>query len=146
MEFSTWLLFLGFALIAIISPGPAVLLSVTNSLTHGFAKSLFSSLGNITGLFFVSGAAVLGLGAVLQASTVLFTILKTFGAVYLIYLGIRQWRAAGNIFEKSLEICGHNQGNGKTFIQGLLVAVSNPKAVVFLRRFFPNSLTCRNPF
>ena len=62
MEYSTWLLFSGIALIAVISPGPAVLLSVTNSLTHGFETSLFSSIGNITGIVLVSGAAVLGLG------------------------------------------------------------------------------------
>jgi len=70
MELSTWLLFLSIALVAIISPGPAVLLSITNSLTHGFTESVFSSLGNITGIFVVSSTAVLGLGAVLRASTI----------------------------------------------------------------------------
>jgi len=69
MELSTWLLFSGIALVSIISPGPAVLLSVTNSLTHGFTKSVFSSLGNISGIIVVSSAAALGLGAVLSTST-----------------------------------------------------------------------------
>jgi hypothetical protein len=68
MDLSTWLLFSSIALVATISPGPAVLLSVTNSLTHGFTKSIFSSLGNITGIFVVSSATALGLGAVLQRS------------------------------------------------------------------------------
>ena len=92
MELSTWLLFSSIALIATISPGPAVLLSVTNGLMHGFTRSVFSSLGNITGILIVSSAAALGLGAVLQSSTFLFTTLKFCGAIYLIYLGIRQWR------------------------------------------------------
>lgn len=145
MELSTWLLFLSIALVAIISPGPAVLLSVTNSLTHGFTKSVFSSLGNITGIFVVSGAAALGLGAVLQASTLLFTILKSFGAVYLIYLGIRQWRSKHNIFEKSIESSKNNQGKYKSFVQGILVAMSNPKAILFFTAFFPQFIDLSKP-
>jgi homoserine/homoserine lactone efflux protein len=145
MELSTWLLFSGIALVATISPGPAVLLSVTNSLTHGFTKSVFSSLGNITGLFVLSGAAVLGLGAVLQTSTLLFTILKSFGAIYLIYVGIRQWRSKGNVFETSIETSKHNQRKRKSFLQGLLVAISNPKAVLFFTALFPQFIDLSKP-
>jgi len=145
MELSTWLLFLSIALVAIISPGPAVLLSVTNSLTHGFTKSVFSSLGNITGLFVVSSAAALGLGAVLQASTLLFASLKSFGAIYLIYLGIRQWKSKHNIFEKSIETSKFNQGKRKSFVQGLLVAISNPKAILFFTALFPQFIDLSKP-
>jgi len=137
MELSTWLLFLSIALVAIISPGPAVLLSVTNSLTHGFRISIFSSLGNIMGIFVVSSTAALGLGAILQTSILLFTILKILGAIYLIYLGISQWRSRHNIFEKSIETSKHNQGIGKSFFQGFLVAISNPKAILFFTALFP---------
>lgn len=145
MEISTWLLFLSIALVAIISPGPAVLLSVTNSLTHGFTKSVFSSLGNITGIFVVSIAASLGLGAVLQTSILLFTSLKIFGAVYLIYLGIQRWRSKHNIFEKSIETSKSNQGIRKSFVQGLLVAISNPKAILFFTALFPQFIDLSKP-
>jgi homoserine/homoserine lactone efflux protein len=145
MELSTWLLFLGIALVAIISPGPAVLLSVTNSLTHGFTKSVFSSLGNITGLFVVSSAAAFGLGAALQASTLLFATLKSFGAIYLIYLGIRQWRSKHNVFTKSIEPSKYNQGKRKSFVQGLLVAISNPKAILFFTALFPQFIDLSKP-
>jgi len=145
MELSTWLLFLSIALVAIISPGPAVLLSVTNSLTHGFTKSVFSSLGNITGIFVVSSAAALSLGAVLQASTLLFTTLKTFGAIYLIYLGVRQWRSKHNIFKNSIEPSKYNQGKRKSFVQGLLVAISNPKAILFFTALFPQFIDLSKP-
>jgi len=97
MELSTWLLFLSIALVVVITPGPAVLLSVTNSLSHEFAKSVFSSLGNMTGIFVVSSLAALGLGAALQTSALLFATLKILGAFYLIFLGIRQWRGKHNI-------------------------------------------------
>jgi homoserine/homoserine lactone efflux protein len=145
MELSTWLLFLGIAFVAIISPGPAVLLSVTNSLTHGFTKSILSSLGNITGIFVVSSAAALGLGTVLQASTLLFTTLKSFGAIYLIYLGIRQWKSKHNIFEKSIKTSKFNQGKRKSFVQGFLVAISNPKAILFFTALFPQFIDLSKP-
>ncbi|MGD9368858.1 MAG: LysE family translocator [Desulfobacteraceae bacterium] len=145
MELSTWLFFLSIALVAIISPGPAVLLSVTNSLTHGFTKSVFSSLGNITGIFVVSSAAALGLGAVLQTSILLFTTLKIFGAIYLIYLGIRQWRSKHNLFEKAIETSKSNQGIRKSFVQGLLVAISNPKAILFFTALFPQFIDLSKP-
>ena len=145
MELSTWLLFLSIAIVAIIIPGPAVLLSVTNSLTHGVKKSVFSSLGNITGILVVSSASVLSLGAALQTSTLLFTILKFFGALYLIYLGIRQWRSKGNIFENPIEISTHHQRKRKSFVQGLLVAISNPKAVIFFTAFFPQFIDLSKP-
>ena len=145
MEISTWLLFLSIALVAIVSPGPAVLLSVTNSLRHGFTKSVFSSLGNITGLFVVSSTAALGLGAVMQSSTLLFAALKTLGAIYLIDLGIRQWRSKCNIFGKSVGISGNHQGKGKSFIQGFLVALSNPKAILFFTAFFPQFIDLSKP-
>lgn len=145
MELSTWLLFTGVALIAVISPGPAVLLSVTNSLTHGFNKSVCSSLGNITGIFIVSGAAALGLGAVLKASTLLFATLKIIGAIYLIFLGIRQWNSKHNVFEKGTETFTDNQPKRKSFVQGMLVAISNPKAILFFTALFPQFLDLTKP-
>ncbi len=146
MELSTWLLFSGMALVAVISPGPAVLLSVTNSLTHGFGLSLVSSLGNITGLFLVSGAAALGLGAVLKTSVLLFTILKIFGAVYLIYLGIRQWRSRGSVFEAAADCTSHSQTRHISFVQGVLVALSNPKAILFFTALFPQFMDLSRPY
>jgi len=145
MEFSTWLIFSGIALIAVISPGPAVLLSVTNSVTYGFTKSIYSSFGNITGILIVSGTAVLGLGAVLQTSLLLFTILKISGAIYLIYLGFRQWNVRHNVFEKSNELNKSIQQSHKSFIQGILVAISNPKAILFFTALFPQFLDLSKP-
>ncbi len=145
MELSTWLLFSGIALVATISPGPAVLLSITNSLMYGFTKSVFSSLGNITGILIVSSAAALGLGAILQTSTLLFAIVKYVGAIYLVYLGIRQWRSKHFFWGKSVETPKPTQGNKKMFVQGLFVALSNPKAVLFFTAFFPQFVDLSKP-
>lgn len=145
MELSTWILFTGIALISIISPGPAVLLSVTNSLTHGFKQSIFSSLGNVTGVLIVSATAAMGLGALLEASALLFTILKVAGAVYLIYLGIRQLRAKHNSFNTHPELNIPAQGYRKLYVQGVLVALSNPKAVLFFTALFPQFINVSRP-
>jgi len=145
MELSTWLLFSSIALVATISPGPAVLLSVTNSLTYGFTNSAFSSLGNITGIIVISSAAALGLGAVLQTSTFLFTTLKFSGAIYLICLGIRQWRSKRMVFPQSIETHRPIQSKNKLFVQGLFVAISNPKAVLFFTAFFPQFIDLSKP-
>jgi threonine/homoserine/homoserine lactone efflux protein len=145
METATWLIFSGIAVVFTLSPGPAVLLSVTNSLTHGFMKSVFSSLGNITGIFVVSSAVVLGLGAILQTSIFAFTILKFFGAVYLIYLGVRQWRSRQNIFVNSIEAPKREQDEVGLLLQGFLVAISNPKAIMFFTAFFPQFIDLSKP-
>ena len=145
MEFSTWLLFSGFAIVATLSPGPAVLLSVTNSLTHGFTKSVYSSLGNITGIMVVSIAAALGLGAVLQTSVLLFTVLKSVGALYLIFLGLRQWMSKNPILSGPFGDSRFSQGRNMSFVQGFTVAVSNPKAILFFTAFFPQFMDLSKP-
>ena len=145
MQYSTWLVFSGFAIICTLSPGPAVLLSVTNSITHGFAKSIFSSLGNITGIFIVSCLSVLGLGVILKTSILLFAVLKIFGAVYLIYLGIRQLRSKQNIFIKKVDKFQLEQGKLQSFIQGFIVAISNPKSILFFTALFPQFVNIEEP-
>ena len=135
MEISTWLLFIAVALIAIISPGPAILLAISNSLQHGFRKALLSSAGNISGLLLLSTAAIFGLGAILKTSTSLFLLIKITGALYLIYLGIKQWRSKTNLFSGNSET---RQKHGSYFfLQGFLVAITNPKAILFFTALFP---------
>ena len=150
MELSVWLIYSGFALVSILSPGPAVLLAVTNSIQKGFVQSLFSSLGNIIGIFLVSTGAAVGLGALLQTSVVLFRLLKIAGALYLIFLGIRQWRSREKLFRDSDGLPGSpgeagSNGFIREFITGLLVALSNPKAVLFFTALFPQFLDVSKP-
>lgn len=66
MNLSTWLLYLAVTLIQVLSPGPAIILAVSNGMTLGLHKAVFSSLGNITGLLLLSIAAMIGLGAILK--------------------------------------------------------------------------------
>jgi RhtB (resistance to homoserine/threonine) family protein len=137
MDFTTWLLFSAVALLAIMSPGPAILLAISNSLTHGTRSVYLSALGNEIGIMIVSLSAVLGLGVILQTSTTLFLMIKVIGAAYLIYLGVRQWRSKTNLFDRQNTEAKKARTNKSFFLEGLLIAVTNPKAILFFTALFP---------
>ncbi|MFZ6644872.1 LysE family translocator [Undibacterium sp. TJN25] len=138
MSLSIWLVFLAASLVTTFSPGPAILLAISNSVAFGPKKALLSSVGNATGIFLVSSAAMAGLGVVLNTSALLFGVFKLAGAAYLIYLGVRQWRSKANIFEQQVQVVpAAGEAHAKFFRQGLLVAVTNPKSILFFTALFP---------
>lgn len=146
MDLTPWLLFCALALVTAFSPGPAVLLAVTNSATLGMRKALLSSAGNAAGVFLVSATAMLGLGALLKTSAWLFGALKIMGAAYLIYLGIRQWRSRANIFDRTANIAAvKEQTPARLFLQGLLVAATNPKSILFFTALLPQFMNPAAP-
>ena len=146
MSLSLWLLFCASALITAFSPGPAVLLAVTNAAALGMRKALLSSAGNAAGVFVVSAIAMLGLGALLKTSAWMFGALKIVGAAYLIYLGIRQWRSRLNIFDRVVDTAGvREQTSAQLFLQGLLVATTNPKSILFFTALLPQFMTPHAP-
>jgi RhtB (resistance to homoserine/threonine) family protein len=146
MSLSPWWLFCALALVAAFSPGPAVLLAVTNSAALGMRKALLSSAGNATGVFLVSAIAMLGLGALLKTSAWLFGASKIVGAAYLIYLGIRQWRSRLNLFDRTADLAGPRaQTPARLFLQGLLVATTNPKSILFFTALLPQFMTPHAP-
>ncbi|RZI98033.1 MAG: LysE family translocator [Rubrivivax sp.] len=139
MPFSTWLLFCGVALLATFSPGPGVLLAISNSVAVGPRHTAFSSLGNAAGLFIVSAAATAGMGALLAVSAAAFLAVKIVGAAYLVYLGIKQWRSAPLRLDASTST--HQPTTpAQLFLQGMGVAVTNPKAILFFTALFPQFL------
>jgi len=139
MHFSTWIIYAAVAIAAILTPGPAVFLAISNSVAFGWRRVSFSSLGNILGLLVVSSLAMAGLGALLKTSAAVFTAVKLVGAGYLIYLGLKQWRAKASLFTRAAESAG-TRSNGQLFSQGLLIALTNPKAVLFFTALFPQFL------
>jgi homoserine/homoserine lactone efflux protein len=138
MTLQSWLMYLTLVFIATSTPGPAVLFIMTNSTLHGWRKAVFAALGNIVGLFCLGIIAVTGLGTILKTSEVIFNIVRYAGAAYLVYLGLKL------IFQKSFdfttmktEIDSTDVSAHKIFFQALGVALSNPKAIVFLTALFP---------
>ena len=146
MTIQSWSIYLALVLAATATPGPAVLFAVTNSTLHGWRKAVYSSLGNIAGLFCLGLVSVTGLGTLLETSETVFNVVRYSGAAYLIYLGLKQF------FRKDAGWpaiqCGSNAkriSNKKVFFQAFGVAVGNPKAIMFLTALFPQFIHTDKP-
>lgn len=107
-----------------------------NATSYGVRKTVYTILGNISGLFCMSLLAVLGLSTVIMYSAPLFFTFKLIGALYLTHLGIRLWR---NGFTAKEII--HSQSSVphdfKLYLQGVFISLSNPKAIAFTTALFP---------
>lgn len=146
MEIENWLLFSSIALVATITPGPAVLLVATHSISYSPIKAIFTILGNISGLFIMSLFSVLGLSAMVLYSTTTFMLIKAIGAFYLIYLGIKLWRNGfAQVTVSDNTNMKKRDGNLRLFIHGLMVALSNPKAIAFTTALFPQFINHSAP-
>ncbi len=149
MDLTTWIIFASVAIVAIASPGPAILLAISNSLNYGIKSVLLSSFGNISGLFILSSAAIFGLGAILKTSTTVFLIVKIAGAAYLIYLGVRQWRSKTNLFVSHSEesdglVKKMSRKRKSLYLEGFLIAITNPKAILFFTALFPQFISLKS--
>lgn len=125
----------------VISPGPAVFLAISNGMTADTRAVAASSFGNIVGLFLLSSISILGLGAIIIASATIFLIIKLLGATYLIYLGIKQFRTQKISFTDQKVQVESSRPLFSYFREGFLLAVTNPKAIVFFTALFPQFLS-----
>lgn len=130
----------------VLSPGPAVFLAIANGITTNMKVVAMSSLGNILGLFFLSGISILGLGALLLSSAYLFMAVKIVGAMYLVYLGLKQWRQAKKILPLGYgQIPVTPKKIGRYFIESFFLAATNPKPILFFIALFPQFLSMEQP-
>jgi len=126
--------FVASALVVLLIPGPGVLYVVARSISQGRRAGLVSVLGLSAGVLAHIAAAAGGISAVLLASAAAFDIVKTLGAGYLIYLGIRTLfarRASVSI------VASTPRSSHRLFMNGVLVSVLNPKIAVFFLAFLP---------
>ena len=134
MTFESWAAFTAASAVLLIIPGPTVLLVVSYALGQGWRTVLPMTMGVALGDFTAMTLSMLGLGALLATSATLFTILKWVGAAYLVYLGIRLWRAGGTLDAaprtdavSAAKMLGH----------AWLVTALNPKSITFFVAFLP---------
>lgn len=140
MALDVWLLFVAVSLAPAISPGPAILLAISNALRYGSWATVYSALGNAAGLCLIGFAVAFGIGALMEASALAFALVKIVGGFYLAYLGIRVWRN-GAAFEVSREPAHCKRSRLGLFSEAFFVAVTNPKAVVLLAALFPHFIS-----
>jgi threonine/homoserine/homoserine lactone efflux protein len=146
MSIETWLAFAAASAIMLAIPGPTILLVISYALGHGRRTALATVTGVTLGDFTAMTASLAGLGALLATSATLFTILKLIGAGYLMFLGIKLWRAPvitgpmgdnDNLpEEKPLRILAH----------AYVVTALNPKSIIFFIAFVPQFLDLNQPF
>ena len=134
MTFESWAAFTAASAVLLIIPGPTVLLVVSYALGQGWRTVLPMTVGVALGDFTAMTLSMLGLGALLAASATLFTILKWVGAAYLVYLGIKLWRAGG-----TLEAAPRTDAVSAARMLGhaWLVTALNPKSITFFVAFLP---------
>jgi homoserine/homoserine lactone efflux protein len=138
MSIQTFLLYLATWSLVALTPGPAVMCSVAQSTRYGFRSSLAGIAGIQTGnvLFFVCIA--FGLGALLATATMAFTVLRVTGAIYLFYLGTRIILSTfRRPVSKAAPAAGVLPPQRNLYLQGLLVQVTNPKALLFVSALLP---------
>ena len=148
MNYDSWLLFVSIAFMATITPGPAILLVSTHSVTFGTKYSIATMLGNVSGLFVMSLLSVMGLSAIILHSAPIFITVKLIGAGYLVFLGVKLWRKgfgleAIRVAEKGYE--PRRPSIAKLYGNGLLVALTNPKAIAFTTALFPQFIQPERP-
>ncbi|MEJ6476969.1 LysE family translocator [Pseudoalteromonas piscicida] len=138
-----YLLFLGVALATILLPGPAVMLTINNSIQRGFIKSLAGICGVALGIMIVAAVSASSLGIILASSVLAFTAVKFIGAMYLFYLGYKMWRTKG---ENKIGQPTAESTIRKCFLEGFFVSITNPKAVIFFLSIFPQFINVENVF
>ncbi|GGB55033.1 hypothetical protein GCM10011505_40060 [Tistrella bauzanensis] len=141
MSLDIWLIYAAAAIGLSLTPGPNGLLALNHGVRFGLRRTAATAAGGVCGFMVLVAASLAGLGALLAASEQAFTIAKWIGAGYLVWLGIRTWRAPAPAATIAVAIqdagAARAAGSARLFGQGFLVAVSNPKALIFFAAFLP---------
>lgn len=135
MALHTWLLYLVAAIGLSLTPGPNSLLVLTHGALHGHRRTLYTVAGSAVGFTALIGLSMAGIGALLQTSAHALLVLKLVGGAYLAWLGVQLWRSPP--IQLDLPAGTPPASAAGLFRQGLLTALSNPKALLFYGAFLP---------
>lgn len=124
-------------ILAAISPGPDFAVVVKNSLQHNRLSGIFTALGVSCSLLVHTTYCILGLAVIIAQSLLLFNLIKYLGAAYLIFIGVKSLLAKRKLIPKIHEQIPHGTlSMAKSFTEGLLCNLLNPKAIMFILAFF----------
>lgn len=143
MDVNQYFLFVTIAFLYIVSPGPAVFLAINYGAVYGFKKTTVMLLGNSSGLAIIATISALGIGALIIGSPMLLSATKILGALVLCYLGIKMILSAlktkkgmqGN--QVGNKVIDTTRGYLSFYKEGLFLALSNPKAIIFFTAIYP---------
>lgn len=148
MNYSLYLLFLVTASTTVATPGPGVLITIMKSLQYGIKGAIWTILGTASGTVVMACISATGLGILLSTSPDAYEALRIFGALYMIYLGVRNWRAKPVSFKAAAAIIEEkSQGEGTSrelgirrgsfFMEGIYLQMTNPMLIMFFISLFP---------
>ncbi len=142
MTLDWWLTYLVTTIILSLSPGSGAINTMSTSIAYGFRGAVASIAGLQTGLSLQIILVGIGLGALFSQSLLAFNVLKWLGVIYLIWLGIQQWRAAGSL---DLRTVANQSSRLHLFKRAMFVNLTNPKSIVFLAALFPQFIIANQP-
>jgi len=123
-------------------PGPSVLLTIAHSLSFGWRRALLTVSGATLGIAVQLLVAVIGIGGLISFVAATFDVLRWAGAAYLIYIGVKVWRNAGELAALGSAVDARPNG---LLMQGLVITVFNPKSLLFIAAFLPQLVDVHRP-
>ena len=141
MTLALWFGFLLAAILIAVTPGPGAVLSMSVGVRHGYFPALKAIFGLQAAILTHLVIVALGLGAILAASDTAFAVTKLVGAAYLVWLGVQKWRAPAAPDPATLVTLRPEN----LFAQGLLVNLTNPKAIIFIGALVPLFIDATQP-
>lgn len=148
MTWQTWALFVTTVFFLSGTPGPNMLLALSHGIRFGARKAVATGIGAVSALTLLQIISVTGLGALLAASETAFMVVKWCGVAYLLFIGVKTWRAQEPIDVAEAEAAGIEikpMPAWKLGAQAFVVCFSNPKAIVFLVALFPQFIDTTQP-
>lgn len=143
MTFEAWAAFAAATAVLLVIPGPTILLVISYALGQGWRTAFPIAVGVALGDFTAMTLSMLGVGALLATSAMVFTALKWIGAAYLVWLGIKLFRAGGSLDAKPRE---DSAPAWKMLGHAWLVTALNPKSITFFVAFLPQFLDTKGDF
>ena len=147
MDWPVWLAYFLAAWLIALSPGSGAVLSMSHGLQYGVRQTTATIVGLQIGLAFILLVAGAGVGALLLASTTAFMVVKVLGAGYLIWLGVKQWRAPVDGAASDAAAPSEPAGLSvrQRLLRGALTNATNPKGIVFMVAVLPQFIDPNKP-
>jgi len=130
--------------IATITPGPNMLLAINHGVNHGLGRTIYSCSGNLIGNLLMALISILGLGAILITSGLVFNVIKWIGIIYLVFIGLKLifdpiQTDTSNDNKLSIDKKGY-----RLFLDGFIIAIGNPKGILFFTALFPQFINVQH--